>query len=1264
MPHSAADALVWAARAGAPSAEVYNRWAETDAAKAVGAPRAKGRLADVLNRDKYRVAARARRRPVKRAAPRAKATLRAGHTWHIDHYPHDVASPVDGSTGQYLAVCEATDYGYAKNVKTHSAEDLAAFVRRLRAKCRRYGRCLRAVVLDRGAENACDGLRDALAALDIDVEVAPRGHHERVACVEAKQDVLSRNGDAQLRRARQSRGYHLQARLDFLDRLNDVPARGQTKSRAERFTGAPRRSLKETPPYVYGVRVNVLEDEQARGAHQGKGHQGRSSEGLLLRCARDGYMVVKESTGKIVYPRHVTPLDEQELVARGLPPEGVLADKGEGTPSDGIPLAPPPPPPPAAAPPKPAPFKTEGVPVGSRIEVLYAPSKAAVKAGAPDALAYYPGAVVEIRDSATQRHHLVKFDGESQPIWHNLADARGWRMVAAQGARSAAQGAQPTARAQGVAPRASPRLKAASDGITGDGGAASPAAPPPKAPRAKAARAAPPADGPSTRLRSAAGRPTTRARSAHLTQALDAAMSDAEDPVALFAACAFQWCGDAADSIEHPSSLKGVPAAMRSFYQWELSALSTGAFSALSAGYCTLDDSPDDGPSAMKAAGAKEVLIPTALGERVLKVPKTQRDVEHSLDKDEWMMGLQRGVDAVLVQPKNKLVRISKARASGTNLAECTVVFTAKTDKATGALTDNWAKVRCCFDESKAKGIAKAHAKRTGTKVEKPAEPFASVVADGILVRCILAQAATGRRLTKADVKDAYSKGLRRGAVRYMRMPRLMRQFTEDGEELVFELGAPMWGEDSAGRDWQDTLHADLLAMGWRPAENVPALYTFADAATGENAVLTTVVDDLLISESGDFGPYTPPPAAAAAAAVGSGMPGLVAAADDDTSPGRAGPIAERTIAALRAKYGTVTSETEPTSFVGKKLDRDWATAALTISMPRTIEAFVDEHYPEFKEGKPAGILSGKALQEAADSLCLPPPAERPAKLSASQTKTRRVTGALKWQEGECKPRLAVGCHRLACVMACPPPIAAEVARALAWWSWTTREEGITYGGRGPGGDLSMMGAISAAFSMDDGAPEGLHLSGDATWRANPVGPPDVIGLLATLNYGGVGWNTKLSSLILDSSHEQETIASAKAGELNAYCREITRALGIELEGPTEILTDNLANQIIASKSGWPTRSRHFMRRYHSLLRRVEMGECVVRKVTDAENPSDFLTKWLSATKLNRSVAYVENAAARVGGRAEPTAFAMSRAEQRARRRLHEAGFGADGAPL
>ena len=44
------------------------------------------------------------------------------------------------------------------------------------------------------------------------------------------------------------------------------------------------------------------------------------------------------------------------------------------------------------------------------------------------------------------------------------------------------------------------------------------------------------------------------------------------------------------------------------------------------------------------------------------------------------------------------------------------------------------------------------------------------------------------------------------------------------------------------------------------------------------------------------------------------------------------------------------------------------------------------------------------------------------------------------------------------------------------------------------------------------------------------------------------------------STMESEAIASAKAGESVSYAREILRAFGVPPDGPTLIVTDNLAN--------------------------------------------------------------------------------------------------------
>ena len=43
------------------------------------------------------------------------------------------------------------------------------------------------------------------------------------------------------------------------------------------------------------------------------------------------------------------------------------------------------------------------------------------------------------------------------------------------------------------------------------------------------------------------------------------------------------------------------------------------------------------------------------------------------------------------------------------------------------------------------------------------------------------------------------------------------------------------------------------------------------------------------------------------------------------------------------------------------------------------------------------------------------------------------------------------------------------------------------------------------------------------------------------------------------------------------------------------------------------------------LQQRIAEGYCVLRHVEDAENPADFLTKWVSAKKLIESLEYVTN---------------------------------------
>ena len=82
------------------------------------------------------------------------------------------------------------------------------------------------------------------------------------------------------------------------------------------------------------------------------------------------------------------------------------------------------------------------------------------------------------------------------------------------------------------------------------------------------------------------------------------------------------------------------------------------------------------------------------------------------------------------------------------------------------------------------------------------------------------------------------------------------------------------------------------------------------------------------------------------------------------------------------------------------------------------------------------------------------------------------------------------------------------------------------------------------------------------------------------------------------------------------------RAFGTPPLGPTLLGTDNLANQKVGSGVSCPSRSKHFLRRYHVLLQRVREREVVLKHVADVCMPADFLTKWIPVDKLRRSINY------------------------------------------
>ena len=659
--------------------------------------------------------------------------------------------------------------------------------------------------------------------------------------------------------------------------------------------------------------------------------------------------------------------------------------------------------------------------------------------------------------------------------------------------------------------------------------------------------------------------------SAHVTRLLEST----DDPVTTFNSAVYQYTGSDA---YYCAGIDDLERARVAFIQAEADAYDS------SLPTCSMAHTLD----AFKAE-KRDVIIKGADGSSsVIHVPSTSKQVALSPFRDKWIGADQKALDSILIDPRNRLVPVSKPKQLGLIIAPSVTTRKIRLDKSTGCLDSHDPfKSRICYDANRVGLIAQSRG------LDMPFEVTSSTVADDLLIKIALADSTDrNRSLSKLDVGNAYTKGTRKRAPTYMALPDTIPMHDADGTLLCVEIGGtPLWGEAPAGREWQDTFTADLLADGWSPAENVPCCFTrrFVD---GSDAYILIIVDDVLISE-----PHV---------------------------PGERHPHACALHSQLEARYGKgeVRLEHEPTSFVGFTILRDRSRRAMTISMAAPIEAAAREHIPEYVAGaslKSLNIPEGKKLRDMIGSLAIMPADASKPRLTPQQRLTAAIIGKCRWYD-KVSPATTHALHAVSCVVSRPPPEALLAAKAILACQYDLRHTGITFGGGGLSADSRLKGGIYADFKMSDGARAGLEAVADSTWAGD-----NVYALLLMYCGGCVAHLVKKMHLIVDSSMESEAVATGKCGEIVSYAREILRALGVPQRTPTFVGSDNKANALIAAGIAIPSRSRHCLRRYLTFLQRLKRGEVEIGHVPDVENPSDFLTKWVSRDKSADSLEYATN---------------------------------------
>jgi hypothetical protein len=349
-------------------------------------------------------------------------------------------------------------------------------------------------------------------------------------------------------------------------------------------------------------------------------------------------------------------------------------------------------------------------------------------------------------------------------------------------------------------------------------------------------------------------------------------------------------------------------------------------------------------------------------------------------------------------------------------------------------------------------------------------------------------------------------------------------------------------------------------------------------------------------------------------------------------SCGKSYGIANKSIQYLKGKYIGVSFEHEPKSFAGYKITRSDDGTVINISMPELIEAKMKELCPELVSAKArkefkALHAGGDKLQKLADGMVMEAP-----RADGKRTKhcmlVMSLTGCIRYFLRASAGELNVIAHRLSSVMARAPPEAVTVALAAMIMAYEQRERGITYSAHDhhPKNEEPKTSCLEVSFATGVPREPGIHAVADCSW-----GDRNLYGCIIMMNYGAIVCETKKMGPV-NSSAEGEGITTSKCAELVIPVQEAARAMGIAIEGPTIIRSDNAANVRVANDPNAAVRLKHALRRYATLQGHVAAGEVKIVHVPDKFNAADFLTKWVSAKKVKESVAYTSNEVAKPKG--------------------------------
>ena len=136
-----------------------------------------------------------------------------------------------------------------------------------------------------------------------------------------------------------------------------------------------------------------------------------------------------------------------------------------------------------------------------------------------------------------------------------------------------------------------------------------------------------------------------------------------------------------------------------------------------------------------------------------------------------------------------------------------------------------------------------------------------------------------------------------------------------------------------------------------------------------------------------------------------------------------------------------------------------------------------------------------------------------------------------------------------------------------------------------------------------------LKVFSDSDWAGDPETRISVTGFIVYLQNVPVCWRSKAQRGVTLSSSEAEYVAMSEAVKEIRFIYFILKDIGIEVELPIVVKTDNVGALFMSQNSSTGVRSRHVDTRYHFIRENVEDGIVRVEFVKSSDNDSDIFTK-------------------------------------------------------